>query len=60
MKKRTQIILIIAIIGAIVGTIAKISSYKTIGDIFLGVSTILWLYFIYTFIFQFINKKQLL
>ncbi len=60
MRKKMKLILIIAIIGAFVGTIVKISNYKILGDIVLGISTLCWLYFIYTFIFQFINKKQLL
>lgn len=56
MKKRNKIILPIAIIGLIAGTLFKLQGYKTFGDIFLGISTLLWLYFIFTFIFG--NRKQ--
>lgn len=56
MKKRNKIILLIAIIGLIAGTLFKLQGYKTLGDIFLGISTFLWLYFIFTFIFK--NRKD--
>ncbi len=56
MKNKNKFILPIAIIGLILGTIIKLQGYKTFGDIFLGISTLIWLYFIYTLIFR--RKKQ--
>lgn len=56
MKSRNKYILLVAIIGLIVGTLLKLKSDKVLGDIFLGLSTLLWLFFIYTLIFA--NKKQ--
>ncbi len=55
MKKRNKLILPIAIIGLICGTLFKLQGYKTLGDIILGISSLLWLYFIFTFIFG--NRK---
>ena len=56
MIKSNKIILLIAIIGLITGTLLKLNSYKSFGDIFLGLSTLLWFYFIYTWLFK--NRKK--
>jgi tellurite resistance protein TehA-like permease len=56
MKKRNKFILPVAIIGLVVGTLFKLQGYKTFGDVFLGISTLIWLFFIYTLIFR--SKKQ--
>jgi hypothetical protein len=55
MKKVNKIILLIAITGLIVGSLLKLQNHKVFGDIFLGISTLLWLYFIFTILFR--NRK---
>jgi hypothetical protein len=60
MKKRTEIILVIAIIGTMVGTLIKLQGHKITGDVFLGVPTLFWLFFIYSFILQIMKKRQIL
>ena len=57
MKKRTKIVLAITIVTAVIGTLSKLNGYKMFGDVFLGISTILWLFLVYTLIIWFINKK---
>ena len=54
--KKVNKVLLIAIIGLMFGTLLKLEDFKILGDIFLGLSTLLWLYFIYTLIFG--NKKK--
>jgi len=58
MKTNNKIILSIAIIGIIAGTLIKLYGYKTIGDIVLGLSTLVWLYIIIPFIYNFITRKK--
>jgi hypothetical protein len=58
MIKSNKIMLLIAIIGLITGTLLKLNSYKNFGDIFLGLSTLVWFYFIYTLIFK--NRKKVI
>ncbi|CAM3805090.1 hypothetical protein FLBR109950_02310 [Flavobacterium branchiophilum] len=60
MKKSTKIILVITLLSTIIGVLAKLDGNRFIGNLFLAISVITWLYFIYTLIFQFINKKQML
>lgn len=57
MKKRTKIVLAITIVTAVIGTLSKLNGYKMFGNVFLGISTILWLFLVYTLIIWFINKK---
>ncbi|MCV9929095.1 hypothetical protein OIU83_15625 [Flavobacterium sp. LS1R49] len=51
MKNNTRLLLFLAIIGIVAGTIIKLQGYKTIGDTFLGLSTLVWLYIIGSFIY---------
>ncbi len=57
MKKNNKIILSIAIIGIIAGTLIKLYGYKTMGDIVLGLSTLVWLYIIIPMVCGFMTKK---
>jgi len=57
MKKNNKIILSIAIIGIIAGTLIKLNGYKTVGDIVLGLSTLVWLYTIIPIVYNFMTKK---
>jgi len=57
MKKNNKIILSIAIIGIIAGTLIKLNGYKTVGDIVLGLSTLVWLYIIIPIVYNFMTKK---
>ena len=57
MKKNNKIILSIAIIGIIAGTLIKLNGYKTVGDIVLGLSTLVWLYIIIPIVYNYMTKK---
>ena len=50
--KKNKIILLIAIIGLITGTLFKLQGYKLLGDVFMAISTLFWLYFIFIFLFR--------
>lgn len=58
MKKNNNLFLAIAIIGIIAGTLIKLYGYKTVGDIILGISTLVWLYIIIPVIYNFITRKK--
>lgn len=53
--KKTNKFLFAAIIGTVIGVLFKIVKYKIPGDVFLGFSTFIWVFFIYTLITS--NKK---
>lgn len=57
MKKSNKLVLILAITGLIAGTLIKLSGNKTLGDIFLGISTLLWLYIIIPVMYSFMTRK---
>ena len=57
MKNSTKIVLILYVISTAVGTILKMNGQKTIGNMLLLVSVATFLYLLYLFIFQFINRK---
>ena len=57
MKNSTKIVLILYVISTAVGTILKMNGQKTIGNVLLLVSVATFLYLLYLFIFQFINRK---
>lgn len=57
MKKNNKMLLMMAIIGLIVGTLIKLIGNKTIGDIFLGISTLLWLYIIIPIVYSFMTRN---
>ena len=57
MKNSTKIVLILYVISTAVGTILKMNGQKTIGNMLLLISVATFLYLLYLFIFQFINRK---
>ncbi|WP_394775858.1 hypothetical protein [Flavobacterium sp.] len=57
MKKNNKLFLVIAIIGLIAGTLVKLTGNKTLGDIFLGLSTLLWLYMIIPVVYKIMTRK---
>lgn len=57
MKKNNKIYLSIAVIGIITGTLLKLGGYKTVGDIVLGLSTLVWLYIIIPMVYHFVTRK---
>lgn len=56
MKNRNKFIVLIAIVGSIIGTLLKLQNHKISGDVLLGISTLFWLYFIFTVLF--FKKKK--
>ncbi|AYN05063.1 hypothetical protein EAG11_13580 [Flavobacterium sp. 140616W15] len=58
MEKNNKKILFIAIIGLIIGTLIKLLGHKTLGDLFLSLSTLLWLYIIIPLVYKFVNRNQ--
>ena len=58
MTKRTRVILLISIITSIIGTLSKLNGYKNFGDIFLAIGAVSFLYLIFKFIYNLINKKS--
>ena len=58
MEKKNKKILFIAIIGLIIGTLIKLLGHKTLGDLFLSLSTLLWLYIIIPLVYKFVNRNQ--
>ena len=60
MKNKTKILLIMVLFSAAIGVFTKLTGSTLTGDIFLAISTVVWLFLVYTLIFQFINRKQYL
>ncbi|MBF7092328.1 hypothetical protein IUY40_12345 [Flavobacterium sp. ALJ2] len=58
MENKNKKILFIAVVGLIVGTLIKLLGYKTLGDTFLGLSTLVWLFVIIPLIYKFMNRNQ--
>lgn len=58
MTKSTKFILLISIISSIVGTLTKLNGFKNIGDIFLIIGAISFLYLVFKFISKTISKKS--
>ncbi|AYN05472.1 hypothetical protein EAG11_15940 [Flavobacterium sp. 140616W15] len=58
MEKKNKKILFISVIGIIAGTLIKLLGYKTLGDTFLGLSTLIWLIIIIPLIYKFMNRNQ--
>jgi hypothetical protein len=58
MKKNTRLLLFLAGAGLVTGTVIKLQGFKTIGDVFLGVSTLVWLYIIASFIYEKTKKMN--
>lgn len=52
-----KIYLSVAVIAIITGTLFKLYGYKTIGDIVLGLSTLVWLFIIIPIIYNFMTRK---
>ena len=60
MENKTKILLVTVFISAAIGVFSKLTGSTLTGDIFLAISTVIWLFLVYTLIFQFINRKQFL
>lgn len=58
MKKNTRLLLFLAGAGLVTGTVIKLQGFKTIGNVFLGVSTLVWLYIIASFIYEKTKKMN--
>ncbi|WP_230605199.1 hypothetical protein [Flavobacterium sp. EDS] len=58
MEKNNKKMLFVAIIGLIIGTLIKLLGHKTLGDLFLSLSTLLWLYIIIPLVYKFVNRNQ--
>lgn len=58
MEKNNKKMLFVAIIGLIIGTLIKLLGHKTLGDLFLSLSTLLWLYIIIPLVYKFVNGNQ--
>jgi len=55
---KNKIILFIAILGTVIGSLLKITNSKDFGDPLIGISTLFWFYFLITSIINYRNKKK--